>query len=220
MHPRLTSRHFLAALVTLFVTAPFISEMGKSRPLAEAVILTLVLLAGGLAVGDRRRTAIWALLLGGPAIVATWLHDLLPGLVPKELAIVLCLLFAIFVTARLFRFVLVARRVDAEVLSAAVATYLMLALLWSFGYILVGRMNPSAFTFTVGPVASRTMEGFTGLYYSLITLCTVGYGDILPVSPIARLLSAMEAIVGMFYVTLLIARLVAAYSSGDKPESA
>jgi voltage-gated potassium channel len=57
------------------------------------------------------------------------------------------------------------------------------------------------------------MDGFTGLYFSFTTLSTVGYGDILPVSSVARMLAMVEAMFGMFYVTLLIARLVSLYSS-------
>ena len=56
------------------------------------------------------------------------------------------------------------------------------------------------------------MNGFTGLYFSFITLSTVGYGDIIPVSQMARMLAIVEAMFGTFYVALLIARLVSLYS--------
>ena len=74
-------------------------------------------------------------------------------------------------------------------------------------------MIPDAFVFSAGPPASRSMQGFTALYFSLITLATVGYGDIVPVAGVVRMLAAMEAIVGMFYVALLISRLVSLYPS-------
>jgi hypothetical protein len=61
------------------------------------------------------------------------------------------------------------------------------------------------------------MTGFTGLYFSFITLSTVGYGDITPVSRAARLLTAMEAVTGLLYVAVLIARLVSLYSR-TKPD--
>jgi hypothetical protein len=63
------------------------------------------------------------------------------------------------------------------------------------------------------------MNGFTGLYFSFITLSTVGYGDIVPVSSVARMLAIVEAMFGMFYMTLLIARLVSLYSSKSSPEA-
>jgi Ion channel len=59
------------------------------------------------------------------------------------------------------------------------------------------------------------MQGFQALYFSFITLSTIGYGDIVPVSKLARMLAIVEAVTGMFYVTLLIARLVSLYSSNQ-----
>ena len=64
------------------------------------------------------------------------------------------------------------------------------------------------------------MNGFTGLYFSFITLSTVGYGDIIPVSEVARMLAIVEAMFGMFYMALLIARLVSLYSSKSPLEIA
>jgi hypothetical protein len=56
------------------------------------------------------------------------------------------------------------------------------------------------------------MNGFNAFYFSFITLSTVGYGDITPLSRIARWLAAMEAMTGLLYVAVLIARLVSLYS--------
>jgi hypothetical protein len=57
------------------------------------------------------------------------------------------------------------------------------------------------------------MNAFTSLYFSFITLSTVGYGDIVPASKVARMLAMVEAMFGMFYMAMLIARLVSLYSS-------
>jgi voltage-gated potassium channel len=64
-----------------------------------------------------------------------------------------------------------------------------------------------------GPDAPATLDGFSALYFSVITLCTVGYGDITPVSRVARMLAMTEAITGLFYMAVLISRLVSVYSS-------
>jgi voltage-gated potassium channel len=128
------------------------------------------------------------------------------------------LLFIGFVVLEFLRFILRAPRVDFEVLCAGIATYLMLGLLWSFAYILVDRLVPDSFIFTVGPVSSRSMNDFNALYFSFTTLSTIGYGDIIPVSGVARMLAMAEAVFGMFYVTLLIARLVSLYSSQSPRE--
>ena len=96
----------------------------------------------------------------------------------------------------------------------------MLGLLWAFAYSLIGGLNPDAFVVTYGTTAGHVMKGVNSLYFSFATLCTVGYGDIVPVSSIARMVAVMEAIVGMLYTTMLIARLVALYSSETRSDEA
>jgi hypothetical protein len=84
----------------------------------------------------------------------------------------------------------------------------------------LGRLDPNSFVFTLGPKSGQSMNGFTGLYFSFITLSTVGYGDIIPLSEVARMLAILEAMFGMFYMALLIARLVSLYSSKSPLEIA
>ena len=87
--------------------------------------------------------------------------------------------------------------------------------MWTMAYWLVDQLTPGgAFSFNTD-AGKQSMNGFNALYFSFITLSTVGYGDITPVSRIARWLAAMEAMTGMLYVAVLIARLVALYRSGD-----
>jgi hypothetical protein len=118
-----------------------------------------------------------------------------------------------FVVANLLRFVLRAPSVNTEVLCASISAYLMLGLLWTVAYWLVAQVTPDAFAFNTAGGTKETMAGFNAFYFSFITLSTVGYGDITPVSKIARWLAAAEAMTGLLYVTVLIARLVSLYST-------
>jgi hypothetical protein len=105
-----------------------------------------------------------------------------------------------------------------EVLCASISAYLMLGLVWTVAYWLVDQLTPGgAFSFNTS-AGTRSMNGFTGFYFSFITLSTVGYGDITPVSRIARWLAAMEAMTGLLYVAVLIARLVSLYSAPGSAE--
>jgi len=141
-----------------------------------------------------------------------------PDQVSLAAAVAPALLFILFVVANFLRFILRAPRVTSEVLCAGIATYLMLGLLWGLAYLLVNRLVPDSFVFTVGPVSKQSMVGFNGLYFSFITLSTVGYGDIVPVSPAARMLAMSEAMTGTIYLAVLISRLVALYSSESTNE--
>jgi hypothetical protein len=205
---------FLTCLAFSLVIAPF-EEQVKHGDLLESACLSLVLLSGFLAVGERRHTLAWAVALVTPALVAKWVSHWWPDAVPAWTYLLPSLLFLMFVIVHLMRFIARARSINSEVLCAAVANYLMLGLLWAFGYILVARLVPEAFAFGTGPDSSHSMKGFTAVYFSFITLSTVGYGDISPVSGVARMLTIVEATTGTIYLAVLISRLVSLYSSSS-----
>jgi hypothetical protein len=208
---RLSVAHFLTALVLLLIAAPFVDQL-TNGVLIEASLMTLVLLSAVLAVGGRWSTFVTAAVLVTPAVIGTWINHALPGMVPRPFSLTAATLFLAFVVVRLLAFILHAPRVDSEVLCAAVATYLMLGLLWAFAYELLVHFAPRAFSVTRAADASGPLTRFEAAYFSFATLTTVGYGDIVPASNVARMLAMVEATTGTFFVTVLIARLVALYS--------
>lgn len=206
--PRYSTVKLLVALGLLFVFTPFIEDLPRGD-LIEALLLTLVMVSSVLAVGARRRHLIIALVLVIPAAVGKWINHLRPDLLPPEVFLIATVVFFGFVLSHLLRFIVRAPQVNMEVLCAGVAGFLMLGLLWTPVYLLVARLDPGAFTTPAG----SALNGFNAFYFSFITLCTVGYGDIMPVSKIARMLAVTEAITGLFYMAVLISRLVSVYSS-------
>ncbi len=204
----------LVALGLLFVSAPFVEDLPHGNAI-EVVLLTAVMVSAVLAVGRTRRTLAGALLLVIPALGSRWINHLRPDLISPVFSFVAAITFFLYVVAHLLRFILRAPRVDANVLCAGLSGYLLLGLLWMPAYVLVARLNPTAFVLSAGADAGAPMDGFHAFYFSFITLCTVGYGDVTPVSKVARMLAVTEAITGLFYVTVLISRLVAVYSSAQ-----
>jgi voltage-gated potassium channel len=216
---RFSVARFLAALVLLFVASPFVEAM-RNGPVVETVLATVVLCMGVLAVGGRRRTLVLAVVFALPAIVGSWVHHIWQEGFPTEAVLATRLVFLAFVIARLLVFILCAAKVNSEVLCAGVSVYLLIGLVWSLGYRLVASAAPDAFAFSVPPSSSHEMTRFNALYFSFMTLTTVGYGDITPVSPVARMLAIMEAMSGTLFVGMLIARLVSLYSVPGPPELA
>ena len=209
---RFSTVELLIALALLFVSFPFVEEV-KGGDIIVSILLSLVLISAVLAVSNRRSTLVVAVLLATPAIIGRWIDHFRPHLVPPAVFLIAGLVLVAFVVINLLRFVLLAPSVSIEVLCASISAYLLLGLAWTMAYWLVDQLTPGgAFSFNTngGP---RSMNGFTGFYFSFITLSTVGYGDITPVSKIARWLAAMEAMTGLLYVAVLIARLVALYST-------
>ena len=210
---------FLVALILAFASSPF-EEAIHYGDLIEWLRLTVVVLFGLLALSDRRSTLVWGIVLVMPALAGKFVNHWRPDLVPPWLFLAPGLLFCIFVVVHLLRFILRAPRIDSEVLCAGVAGYLMVGLLWAGAYIFTAQLVAGSFVFSVGPAASDSMKGFTALYYSFITLTTVGYGDIVPVSGPARMLAMTEATIGTIYMATLIARLVSLYSAPSPASTA
>jgi hypothetical protein len=109
-------------------------------------------------------------------------------------------------------FIMKAPRVNTEVLSAGIVVFLMIGLIWAFGYLMIGDLSPDAFSFNTDPHDPRVMTRFNAFYFSFATLSSNGFGDITPVSKVARTLAVMESMTGMFYVAILISRLVSMYA--------
>jgi voltage-gated potassium channel len=215
---RFSTVQLLIALAVLLICAPFVEEL-EGGHLILSVLFSLVLIAAVFAVADRKRTFAIALVLAVPAITARWINHFRSDLVPPSVFLVCALVLLAFVIGHLLHFVLRAPVVTADVLCASVAAYLMLGLMWTVAYWLVDQLTPGgAFSFNTNG-GSQSMNGFTGFYFSFITLSTVGYGDITPVSRVARWLAAMEAMTGLLYVAVLIARLVSLYSSAKSDDS-
>jgi voltage-gated potassium channel len=203
---------FLVALGLFIVAIPFMEELPGGE-LVTSGLLTLVLISGVLVVQTHRATLVLALLLVVAALVARWINYFRPDLMPPAVHLVLGMLFLVLVAVQFLRFILRAPRVTAQVLEAGISTYLVFGLLWTMAYMLVGRLIPGAFAFSAGPGVDHLMSASNALYYSFVTLTTMGYGDILPVSRVARALAIMEATTGVLYMSVLIARLVGMYST-------
>jgi hypothetical protein len=159
-------------------------------------------------------------------LIGLWLVSLagsLLGLVPRlvdsqrfarsiEIASLapLCALLA----AGMLRFVFRERRLTIDGIFATIAAYLVVALLFAQIYLLMLTWNPDSFALPIA-AADRPPHLLQNdmTYFSLVTLATVGYGDILPRSEAARTMAMIEAVVGQFYVAVVVAVFVGMYAN-------
>lgn len=218
---RFSMAGFLLGLVLLFFAAPF-AEQIKGGQMLESSLLTLVLISAVFAVGRRPRVLWLAIFMVTPTVAGKWLHYFWPDSISLVWFLPCVLFFIVFILIQLLHFILIAPRVNGDILCAGIASYLLLGLLWAFAYMLVAQLAPGAFFFDGRIEAAKEMTSFTSVYFSFITLTTVGYGDITPVAGAARMLAALEAMTGTLFVAILISRLVSMYSKhppvGETPD--
>jgi hypothetical protein len=119
--------------------------------------------------------------------------------------------------AGILRFVYRSGRLTIDGILATVVVYVLIAVMFSRLYVLLLTANPQSFDLPVA-VAERTQNllQVDMLYYSLITQCSVGYGDILPASDVARMLAVTQAIVGQFYMAVVVAVFVGMYATQQR----
>lgn len=215
---RFSAEQFLIVLVLFIVSAPFV-KMLPNGTFIDGGILTAVMISGVLAVGRSRRILIVAIILVAPVVIGRWAHELAPN-VTAAIYLVPALIFVVFLIGHLLYFILRAPRVNAEVLCAGLSAYLLIGMAWMFAYLLVAEASPDSFGFTVGPDSSHVMSGFNAYYFSFITMTTVGYGDIVPLSDVTRMLATVEAVTGTLFMAVMIARLVSLYSAHPPGEEA
>lgn len=189
----------LAALVLFaFVLPPVIAPGSENLPLAD-LFLTALLVAGVaiLRVGAAVRGLLMAAAVAAVA-VRLWPGS---GAAAAALASLVSLgLMAVVVLAQTFR----GGPVSLHRVQGAVAGYLLLGLAWAAAYAFVEAIAPGAFA-TARP---EELPNRPFIYFSFVTLTTVGYGDITPVHHAARSLALLEALTGQLYPAILIARLV------------
>ncbi len=116
--------------------------------------------------------------------------------------------FASFIITLLIRRIVSAERVNFEVVCASPSVYLLIAIFWAVSYGMIERLAPGSFV-TTQSGAQLDIAGF--LYFSLTTITTLGYGDITPVRSTAGIWSTLEAATGVFFMAILVARLVSLY---------
>jgi len=195
---------------TVFVTSPLV-VIGVLDPLFVDAFFAAFMFIGVLTVHPRPVLRYLVLIAAALAVLIRITSKILPGTViiisQAVIDVTAIALFAWLVTKQF----LVSERPPSHRICAAIMVYLFLGMLWSRLYEITGLMIPGAFHMEDG---SATITSY--LYFSFVTLATIGYGDISPVHPVARNLSVLEAITGQMYIAILIARLVSTTSNSKQ----
>ncbi len=203
--------HFLLAGLLIFLgIEPFV-DRGANSGAPIQLAFTAILVIGVLSLAARRvvfRAGVVLAVVAAVTATGYWWTEAIWLRVVDLVAITLFLVLAIGVGLRAV--VLEPGAVTLNRIVGALCVYLLLGVLWTVLYAFVELVEPTAFAYA-SDVAGDPVEQF--LYYSFVTLTTLGYGDVTPVHPVARTLAYLEAVIGQLYVAVLVASLVGRYSA-------
>ena len=206
-------RDLTVGLLLFFGLGPVLDWMSVSQRLQNYLVVAFLLFA--LFEITRRASDVWiGLALGIPAVVATVYNAETPNTPTINLApTILAGLFIGFLIWRILKDVGVGSRITSERVYGAVCAYLLIGFLFADLYGFIALVDENAFSVSANIEARWAEEEFQGAgelltYFSFVTMTTLGYGDIAPVSPAARTLAWMQALVGQLYLAITIAGLV------------
>ncbi|MBS0651185.1 MAG: two pore domain potassium channel family protein [Verrucomicrobia bacterium] len=162
-----------------------------------------------------KRIVKWiASLLAVPSVVLSWLNLAHPSEPVFVANAVLTILFMFVCVTSILYDVVLRAHVTLETLRGVICAYFMVAFAFAYVYFLLEYLVPGTFMFAQGEVSVFSFTRFISemLYFSFITLLTIGYGDIVAVKDVGQTVTVLEGIIGQFYVAILVARLVSVYS--------
>ena len=218
------SVYLLVSLLVLVAIGPWLTEHLVGRGLWE-LLFTLVALSSIHMLGIKRGQALTSGFLAVPTLASLWLRQLIPAVGLSQVSLVLLTLFLLYTAATVLLQVFSEETVTMDTLSAALCVYLLMGYMWGSLYGLMYLLAPGAFHLPMGwaPAEEQGIARDVPLnlltYFSFMTLTTVGYGDVLPITGSARAAVMLEAILGHFYLAVLVARLVGLHIADTRRQS-
>lgn len=194
----------LVALLIAGASAKLVDEGAIDHILQAFTILTFIVCFASLRVDKN-----WSRFLY--SLCGVWLLVIVIKIILdiKEMDIImLALTFAFFFGTfkSIARQILLTGHVNSNKVIGSVALFLLLGLMWAIAYLILLEFSPHSFT---GMEAISWGQNFSNAaYFSFVTLTTLGYGDISPLTPLAQVIVYLEAITGVFYMAIVVSSLV------------
>ncbi|MFC1668726.1 ion channel [Chlamydiota bacterium] len=203
----------MMSLLLTLILFPFLSEFSLGSLFLE-VFFTFILLSGIFVLSERKKLLFFAVGLAIITLAINWTHYFIKNSILFSLSHILYLSFFLLTILSILIHIFKSETITAEKIFGAISVYFLIGITWALLFSLIEYLLPGSFALSIVDSSSvsvdfsETSKSFPFLYYSLVTLTTLGYGDITPISPPAQILSAFEAMLGQLYLAILIARLV------------
>jgi hypothetical protein len=194
----------LISILCILVFVPIFKGFVEIRILTN-IFLTTTLISGVYAVSKKKHVLLTAVFLAMPFFASMWTGILLK--VPSLVLVGECfgILFTGFIVIIILSFIFGEQEVTINVIHGAIVVYLLIAIMWAFIYSVLEIIQPGSFAIGEGQIEVGRL---LFIYYSFVTITTLGYGDITPVTAPANSFAILEAVTGQIYLVVLVARLV------------
>lgn len=211
--------YMLIGLLTLVLVGPTISQ---SFPESSGIITNLaflsVMVIGVWSLNTQNEWFVVAICLMITGLVTSSINFFVGSTTIYLFGLFITLLFCILSIIIAMKYIIFSGSITVNKIVGSVCIYMLLGIVWALLYVFIDVIDPDAFEGLSLNLDSR--ESWNFIYYSFVTLTTLGYGDINPVNHYARALSYLEAICGQIYIAVLVASLVGAHLAdrqhGDK----
>jgi hypothetical protein len=211
-------------MLLLFFFYPFFQRSDAGVLILDIVFL-IILLSSIFAISERKNIFVISLLLAITGFGATVLNYSLMTVSLRLVAVSAYGLFFAVMAVAILSTIMKTKKVTTETIYASICVYLLLGIIWTMLFSAIEIIEPGSFLsggapivdFSGEPVRRNVFANF--IYYSFVTLTTLGYGDITPISPHARALSSLEAVIGQLYIAVLIAGLVGMHIADSGTDS-
>lgn len=197
-----------------------LDSLAQGHPIVEEVFLLgtcCVLIASGLAIADdvAHKRLLLAAGIGSVALSFVAYMTLFPVFDVASLIV-----NTLFIAAILFlmaRHIVRSGKADTDLLFCAISLYVLFGIVFGYVYMMINLVDPVAFHEGLNPLMVHVgYHAGRFFYYSFVTLMTLGYGDIVPLSPLARTFSVLEALTGQLYIAIIISRLIGLHLNTSK----
>ena len=189
----------MGLMMALLVLGPILEQFVTIRKLIDA-FLTVIVLSMLYTITGRKRVFYFGWILAIIMLLSLWLKYYISYDVFAMVSMMAGVFFTLLVTSQTLQFIMRSKTVTREVVYAAMLVYFLVAQLWAMVYTFLDRINPASFNLPQGQGDFLLFE-----YYSFVTLTTLGFGDITPLTKVAKAFSVLEAVVGQLYLVVVVA---------------
>lgn len=204
--------YMLIGLLTLLLFAPSTTKyFPDSSGLSIQLTFISIMVIGVWSLHSNKQWFSIGIILAITGIILSAINFFVPSNNIQLLSLGVVLIFCILSAILAMKQILFSGRISTNKLVGSICIYLLMGVIWALMYLFIDLLTVDAFSGLSQHTDKQAIWEF--LYFSFVTLSTLGYGDISPLNELARSLVYLEAICGQFYIAILVASLVGAHMS-------